>query len=380
MKRTGLAVLIVVLLIQGCAPVMVGVGGAHTANTPTATVPRATAAGVTGYTGLAAIPLGAGIGVDGGWFQLYFSDPSNPIARQFTGGPEGPLVAAIESSRLSVDAALYSLTLDSIRAALIQAHRRGVNVRVVMESDNMDNTEPRELIDAGIPLIGDRHEGLMHDKFVVIDRSQVWTGSMNLTYASAYQDRNNLIRIRSSQVAEDYEAEFNEMFSKDKFGGDRGDPTPNPRVIIEGTPLDVYFSPDDHVQAALLDLLANAQSSVDFLAYSFTADPLREAILERARAGVAVRGVMDADQVRSNIGTEFDAFRSAGLQVRLDGEDGYMHDKVMIIDGNTVVTGSYNFTASAEQHNDENVIVIYSPQLAAQFEKEFQRIFAVAQP
>src|ERR1700690_1979042 len=135
---------------------------------------------------LAVIPMQVGYGVRGPWFELYFTDPVNPAAKQITGGPDGPLVAAIDSAHLSVDAAIYSLSLHSVRDALIHAFRRGVQVRVVMESDNMDSAAPQSLIETGLPMLGDRREGLMHNKFVVIDRSDVWTGSMNFTNEGAY--------------------------------------------------------------------------------------------------------------------------------------------------------------------------------------------------
>ncbi len=329
---------------------------------------------------LHAIDLRVGRGVDGGWFQLYFTNPADPAADQREGGPDAPLVNAIDASQLSVDAALYSLSLRSVRQALIHAQRRGVQVRVVMESDNLDGAEPQALKEAGIPLIGDRSEGLMHNKFIIIDASEVWTGSMNLTGDGAYEDRNSLIRIKSSKVAADYAAEFNEMFADDKVGDQRGRKTPNPHVTVDGTLLDIYFSPDDHVQTALLDLLQNAKSSIYFLAYSFTSDPLGMAIRTRAEAGVVVQGVMDEDQMATNTGSEYDAFRSAGVDVRLDGEPGLMHHKVIIVDGQTVVVGSYNFTASAEKRNDENLVVIHSPEIATQYMREFRRIYALAEP
>lgn len=326
------------------------------------------------------IPLLVGYDVHGSWFDLYFTDPTNPDGKQITGGPDGPLVSAIDSARLSVDAAIYSLSLDSVRYALIHAYRRGVQVRVVMESDNMDNTGPQLLLDAGVPILGDRSQGLMHDKFMVIDRTDVWTGSMNFTKDGAYKDNNNLIRIHSRKVADDYEAEFNQMFVDDKFGPHKVSVSPNPRVTIDGVPVDIYFSPEDHAQAALVELLDNAQTSISFLAYSFTADPLGEVIRQRAEAGIKVSGVMETDQVASNSGTEYDAFRVAGLDVRLDGNRGLMHHKFMIIDEQIVVTGSYNFSASAETTNDENVLVIYDPVIAQQYLQEFQRVYSIAHP
>ncbi len=89
---------------------------------------------------------------------------------------------------------------------------------------------------------------------------------------------------------------------------------------------------------------------------------------------------METDQVKSNVGTEYDPFRQAGLDVHEDGNPGLMHHKVFVIDGQIVVTGSYNFTASAEKSNDENLVVIDNPEIAAQFIKEFQRVYAMAQP
>lgn len=328
---------------------------------------------------LTEIPLGAGYGVDGGWFELYFTDPESPLASQKTGGVDAPLVAAIDSARLTVDVAIYSLSLNSIRDALIDAHNRGVQVRMVMESENLDRSDPQKIKDAGIPILGDRREGLMHDKFVVIDNSEVWLGSMNFTDSGGYTDNNNLMRIRSVKMAENYTKEFEEMFVDDKFGPDLVAETPNPRVTIDGTPIDVYFSPDDNVQASFVDLVNNAQQSIYFMAFSFTADEIGDAVRNRARDGVVVAGVMETEQVNSNIGTEFDLFKQAALDVLRDGNDGQMHHKVMIIDESIVILGSYNFTNSAETKNDETLIVVYSKEIAAQFMAEFQRIHSQAQ-
>jgi phosphatidylserine/phosphatidylglycerophosphate/cardiolipin synthase-like enzyme len=89
---------------------------------------------------------------------------------------------------------------------------------------------------------------------------------------------------------------------------------------------------------------------------------------------------MDAGQVNSNQGTEYDPFRQAGLDVRLDGNPGLMHHKVIILDRSIVIAGSYNFSASAEERNDENVVIIYNPDVAAQYLAEFQRVYTQAQP
>src|SRR5687768_9699354 len=225
-------------------------------------------------TSITPIELQSGYGVRGTWFELYFTNPASPLSLQGTGGVDGPLVDAIDAARLSVDVAAYSLSLNSVRNALIRAHDRGATVRVVMESSNMDRSDPQRLIEAGIPVIGDDRDGLMHDKFVIIDKSEVWLGSMNWTDGGAYDDNNNLMRIHSTKIAENYIKEFEEMFIDDKFGEEVVPETPHPTLTLDGTRIDNYFSPDDGVLAALVPVLEGAQESIYFLAYSFTSNQL----------------------------------------------------------------------------------------------------------
>ncbi len=314
------------------------------------------------------------------WFSVYFTDPSGPGAESLRGGPDSALAAAIDEARLSVDIAAYDFDLWSLRDALMAAQRRGVTVRMVTDSDYIENDEVQELRDAGIQVLGDRREGLMHDKFVIIDRLEVWGGSMNYTVNDAYKNNNNLIRIRSSRLADNYTTEFEEMFVDDQFGPRSPANTPYPSLSVEGTTIEIYFSPDDGVADQLTGLIQSAQQSIHFLAYSYTSDDIADAMLERARAGIQVAGVFEENQVKSNRGDEYSRLRKAGLDVRLDGNPRNMHHKVILIDGQIVVTGSYNFSASAENSNDENTLVIFNSKIAAQFEDEFARVFAQAQP
>lgn len=328
--------------------------------------------------GLTPIDLQAGYGVRGPWFELYFTDPTSPISPQATGGVDGPLVAAIDAARLSIDVAAYSLSLNSVRNALIRAHQRGVTVRMVMESGNMDRSDPQRLIEAGIPILGDHRNGLMHNKFMVIDRSEVWIGSMNFTDSGAYEDNNHIFRIRSTKMAENYIKEFEEMFDDNMFGPDAVSQTPHPTLTIDGTRVDTFFSPDDRVLSALIPLLSSAEESILFMAFSFTSNELGELVRTKVGEGLTVRGVMDDGQIRSNQGTEFDPFRQAGMEVLIDGIDGQMHHKVFIVDEKIVVLGSYNFSRAADERNDENLLIVYDEQIAEQFLREFERVFAQA--
>jgi phosphatidylserine/phosphatidylglycerophosphate/cardiolipin synthase-like enzyme len=318
-------------------------------------------------------------GVEQDWYTVYFTNPSSPSAESYRGGPDEALAAAIDQARISVDMAIFDLNLWSIRDALINAHRRGADVRVVTDSDNMDEQEIQDLKEAGIKVLGDRHESLMHDKFVVIDRLEVWTGSMNFTTGGGYLDNNNLIRLRSSKLAQDYTHEFEQMFVDDHFSAEKTPGTPNPTVTVNGSQIEVYFSPEDGTLAHILNVVNAAQESIYFMAYSFTADELAQAVIERAKAGVTVRGVFDKDQYHSNAGTEFDTLHNAGIEVWLDGNPRLMHHKVIIIDQKVVITGSYNFSNNAEHFNDENTLIIHNQDIAAQYMIEFQQTYDLSQ-
>lgn len=309
--------------------------------------------------------------------EAFFTDPGAQDATRHRGGPDTALAAAMNSARHSIDVAVYHLNLWSIRDALISAHRRGVQVRVVTESDNILGPEIDEIERAGIPVVGDRRETLMHDKFVIIDRQEVWTGSMNLTVGSVYDDNNNLIRLRSVPVAQEFTRQFEEMFVEERFGPLSISDAASGRLPVGATSVEVLFAPEDRVAARLIDLIHEASSSIDFLAYSFTADGLADAMLERAQAGVKLRGVFETDMADA-LGSELSRFRKAGADVRVDGNWGLMHHKVLVIDGRTVVTGSYNFTRSAEEGNDETVVILTEPNIALEFQQEFERMYAEA--
>jgi phosphatidylserine/phosphatidylglycerophosphate/cardiolipin synthase-like enzyme len=312
------------------------------------------------------------------WYTLYFTDPTGPNADTQRNGPDAALAEAIDGARVSVDVAIYDLNLWSIRDALIDAHQRGVAVRVVVESDNRDRDEVQDLIDAGIDVLGDRREALMHHKFVVIDQYEVWTGSMNFTLNGAYHNNNHILRIRASRVADDYLIEFEEMFTLDLFGGNSITDTPNPVVSIDGTSIEVFFSPDDGTQARLVELIDEAETSVYLLAFAFTADPIADALLDADGRGLEVIGIVETSQA-SGMGGDFFRLVDAGMDFELDGNPRNMHHKVLIIDEETVVLGSYNFSASAEERNDENTLIIHNVDIADLFLEEFNRIYEMRQ-
>jgi phosphatidylserine/phosphatidylglycerophosphate/cardiolipin synthase-like enzyme len=314
-----------------------------------------------------------------GPITVYFSRPLE-FSGAFTGGPDEDLAAAIDAAQCCVDLAVYDIDLISVANALLRAGKRGMTVRVVTDTDNLDTGAMNLLRAKGIPVVGDGRTALMHDKFVLIDRKEVWAGSMNLTENCAYRNDNNFIRMQSVPLAEIFGVEFEEMFTGKKFGAASPDGVPAPSVAVGTTPVEVLFAPEDRVLERLLRELDGAGTSIHFLAFSFTSDEISSKLQERAENGVTVQGVFETMQVKSNTGTEFPPLQQAGLDVRLDGNPSNMHHKVMILDGETVVTGSYNFTDSAETRNDEVLIIIHNSWLAGEFEREFRRIYAMASP
>ncbi|MCJ7716388.1 MAG: phospholipase D-like domain-containing protein [Anaerolineales bacterium] len=309
--------------------------------------------------------------------SVYFTAIAND---NFRGGPDRLLADSLDDARYQIDAALYDLNLWTIRNAMIRAHERGVIVRVVVEEDSLDRPEIQELIDAGIPIVSDQAEGLMHNKFIVIDQSEVWTGSMNMTVNGAYRHLNNLVRIRSTLVAENYTSEFEEMFLDGFFGEIILDNTPHPVISIDNIQMETYFSPDDSTAERIIELILEADQSIDFMFYSFTSDAIADALIYQASQGIIIRGVMDAYQERSGLGSEYEKLRDQNLEVFLDRYSEKMHHKVIILDNRIVVTGSYNLTRSAETINDENTLVIHSEEVAEIYLNEFEWIFSDAKP
>ena len=369
-------ILIVILIGGGLLLYDAFISGRLTGNPPsvgitlTAAAPRATDAPASTQP---TAPLPTTGPTEGGEssIRVFFSDPLTGRGR----GPDDELEEAINRAQRTVDVAIYNISLENIAGALIAAHARGVQVRMVMESEAMNRNVPTTLAEAGIPIVGDRREGLMHNKFTIIDGQEVWTGSMNYASTSAYSDFNNLVQIRSAEAAQDYTVEFEEMFLDDLFGPDTRARTPYPNIVVGGAPVEVYFSPDDGVSERIEEEIQTAQNSINVLAYSFTSDPLAEAMLKKHDEGVAVRIVFDQSQVETNTGGEYENLRRAGLDIKMDGINGLMHHKVIIIDGKTVITGSYNFSASAERSNDENIIIIRSETLAQEFLLEFNKVW-----
>ena len=240
------------------------------------------------------------------------------------------------------------------------------------------NFEAREAVQgsiaAGIPDVFDARSAFMHNKFCVVDGATVWTGSTNITDNGIFRNNNNVLQIESSKLSENYTIEFEEMFVKKKFWGRYPGGTPYPRLTIDGVEVENYFSPEDKVRREIISEIKEAKIGIDFMAFSFTITDIAEAMVRRMEKSVRVRGLFEK---RSSGGAYArDNFLAAsGAEIHFDRNPNTMHHKVIVIDGETVITSSYNFSKSAESKNDENLLILHSEELAKKYVKEFESLF-----
>ena len=128
----------------------------------------------------------------------------------------------------------------------------------------------------------------------------------------------------------------------------------------------VYFSPKGGCTKAITDTIGQAKQSILVQAYSFTSYPIAEALIDAQKRGVKVEAILDKGQLHEKK-TKLGLIAKGGVITYLDGAHAIAHNKVMIIDGKTVITGSFNFTTAAEEHNAENLLILDDTALAAQY-------------
>ncbi len=307
-------------------------------------------------------------------------------------------IAKVNAARYSIDAALYNLSGSvgaSIAAALIAAHDRGVQVRIIGEADN-SNAPYATLSSNGIPVITDEFDvstggtELMHNKFAIFDYKGgapdsvwLWTGSWNPTDPGTNGDRQNSIEFQDVALAGSYTLEFNEMWGSStltpnaaltRFGPRKHNNTPH-LFNINGTRVENYFSPSDGTTAKIGRALSRAQSSLSVAMYTFTRKELADTLIAQKNRGRKVRIIMDNG---TDTGTQYPALLGAGVDVHLKGfSGGLLHHKYAIVDGTSangnqwVITGSHNWSSSAEGSNDENTVIVRSTRIANLYLQEF---------
>jgi phosphatidylserine/phosphatidylglycerophosphate/cardiolipin synthase-like enzyme len=131
---------------------------------------------------------------------------------------------------------------------------------------------------------------------------------------------------------------------------------------------EVYFSPNGGCTDAIARELDKAQSTVLVQAYSFTSYKIAKGLLDAHKRGVKVEIILDKSQ-KSDQYSSADFLANSGMSVKIDSEHAIAHNKVMVINGVTVITGSFNFTKPAEENNAENLLMIHDKKLAERYTK-----------
>ena len=363
---------------------------------------------------------------------------------------EAMVLEAISEARQEILVAVQELSLPAVAQALVARHRQGVAVKVVLDnnySTPWSRQHPADLtphqrhrqsqlmalgqadavellLQAGVPLIDDRADGsagsgLMHHKFLVVDRRVVVTGSTNFSPSCVHGDSedprtrgnvNHLLRFEHPALAAVFAEEFGRLWGDgpggapdSRFGLGKGS-GPAQRVQVGDTTVEVLFAPhsrqDPHQGLNWLAAqMATVQRSLDLSLFVFSAQNLADALAALPQRGVAVRLLADPgfasrpfSEVLDVLGVsraDGDCLLEADNRVwsrplegvgtpRLVGGD-KLHHKFAVIDNRSVITGSFNWSPSAAHQNDETLLLIHSPQLAAHFTREMDRLWRGAE-
>ncbi len=305
------------------------------------------------------------------------------------------LIKRINNAKRSIDVATYSLSGTvgaDIATALINAKNKGVKIRVIGEYDN--NTAPwTTLQNNGIPVVKDRYgsndgTGLMHNKFYIIDNrggaaDSVWviSGSWNATDPGTNDDRQNVIEFQDVALAGAYQIEFEEMWGSNtdqpnpqnsRFGARKLNNTPH-TFIIGGKHVESYFSPSDRTSSFIARTIGKGKNSVDAAILTFTRKEIADSVISMRKRGKA-RIIMDNN---TDTGNQFAYLQTNGVDVNLKGGgSGLLHHKYAVIDGESgetpyLITGSHNWSSSAENSNDENTVIIQDALIANLYLQEF---------
>lgn len=308
------------------------------------------------------------------------------------------LISRINNAKRSIDLALYSLSGTvgaDIASALVSAKNRGIKIRVIGEYDTRTTAPWSTLQNNNIPYINDQFgnndgTGLHHNKFFIFDYrggapDSIWVlmGSWNPTDPGTNEDRQNLVEIQDVALAGAYTVEFEEMWGSNtetanpqasRFGSRKLNNTPH-NFVIGGRKVESYFSPSDRTTNFIGRAIGNGEKSINGAVMTITRRDLADSIINLKNRNGKTRIILSNN---TDSGTQFSYLQSSGVDIRLKGfTSGLLHHKYAIIDGeysnlnSKVITGSHNWSSSAENSNDENTLIIHDSRIANFYLQEF---------
>lgn len=312
------------------------------------------------------------------------------------------LINYINRAKYTIDFTMYNFNnngISNVSNALKAAANRGVRVRVI-GCGTTANLGIDELAGSAVHvLIGpnsSERPGIMHNKFIVFDAESadandpiVWTGSTNLTDDQVNLDANNVIIVQDQSLAKTYQIEFEEMWGSHgdtpnaanaKFGAEKKNNTPH-AFRINGTYVESYFSPTDGVNAKIVETINSANHDLSISTMLITRIEMGNAIAERAGAGIAANVITNSEG-GNNSTVNSTLTEALSTHFTFDNvSSGILHHKYMIVDQGAPAsdpilwTGSHNWSAAADNENDENTLVIHDATIANIYYQEFVKRF-----
>lgn len=300
------------------------------------------------------------------------------------------LVDFFDHATASIDYCCYNSTRTDVTQALINAHNRGVQVKVITDDSRLSNNWVTRLRTVGITVWSDSiatgRSSYMHNKFALRDCADedpsndlLWVASYNPNQNELYADC--ALEIPSSALCAAYQEEFNQMWGSAgpnpvpesaRFHSAKQDRLTTHYFVINGHPAYLYFSPQNQVVDTIAAFASRAESEILFAINSFTYDPLGDTMIALWNRGVTVAGTIDKAGA-NDPASEYPRLRSWHIPILVDSipfGNGILHEKIMLIDSNWCVTGSANWSLNANTHNDENILILSDPVVARRFHEE----------
>ena len=314
---------------------------------------------------------------------------------------EEPIISFIDRAQDELFIAVQELESRTIAEAILRAKQRGIRVLVILEGDYLTVDEAQDdpwspggqneanreihaaLLRAKVSVISDLNPDTFHQKFIVRDpdgsRAAVLTGSTNFTPTGIADNLNHIVTINSKRVAALYMEEFIESWTG-TFGqkNERHDRAPK-TYQLSGVEVKALFAPDHAPELEIMKQMLRASQRVDFAMFTFAqSSGIDDAMIVLNRAGVPVRGVLDRRQGNQEWAATRPIIDGGGelWWPRRGSGVSKVHHKLMVIDQQVVIAGSFNYTAPANAMNDENIVVIGSTYRVDADTEATQRQFA----
>lgn len=287
----------------------------------------------------------------------------------------------INSAKKSIDFAVYGINnQDEIINSLVNAYKRGVKIRWVCDYDKKninyypDTIKLQKLIpNFKTDEIYDKNNtnAIMHNKFFIFDNEKVWTGSSNITGTDLTGfNANYSVLIISKQIANIYTKEFNQMFDGN-FHTDKTALKSTPVNINQKLKIQPLFSPREKIiNNNIIPLINNSKNYIYIPIFFLTHKDIAQALINAHKRGVEIKIINDATNAHTKHSVH-KILRDSGIKVKTENYAGKMHTKSIFIDDYISVLGSMNFTKSAQNKNDENVLIIYNEEITRYLKQTF---------